>query len=211
MKELKIKPTNMKNSFNIINYNTEKLCGVPIYDDGYSIKNIISLGNKIGYIKSYDNKNDMYNIILYDQKNIDLYNLSLSLAITVTNGEIDPKNIDLNADNITVVSAVIVNDFPKNNIICLCGSTKFKKDFEDIYKKFSLKGYIVLMPCFLSKKDKENLLFSDKLLLHSIFRKKIELADSIYIINKDNYIGDDTMSDIEYAVSLSKPIKYMVN
>ena len=38
--------------------------------------------------------------------------------------------------------------------------------------------------------------------------KRIELSDAIYVINKDNYIGESTKSEIEYAKKLGKEIIY---
>ena len=39
--------------------------------------------------------------------------------------------------------------------------------------------------------------------------KRIELSDSIYVINKDNYIGKSTKLEIEYAQKLGKEIIYL--
>ena len=41
--------------------------------------------------------------------------------------------------------------------------------------------------------------------------KKIELSDAILVINKDNYIGESTRLEIEYAKSLNKEIIYYTN
>lgn len=41
--------------------------------------------------------------------------------------------------------------------------------------------------------------------------KKIELSDAIYVINKNNYIGESTKLEIEYAKSLNKEIVYYVD
>jgi len=38
--------------------------------------------------------------------------------------------------------------------------------------------------------------------------KKIEMADSIYVMNVDGYIGKSTAREIAYAESLGKPISY---
>lgn len=41
--------------------------------------------------------------------------------------------------------------------------------------------------------------------------KRIELSDSIYVINKDNYIGKSTKLEIEHAQKLGKEIIYLEN
>jgi len=39
--------------------------------------------------------------------------------------------------------------------------------------------------------------------------KRIELSDAIYVINKNNYIGDSTKIEIDYAKKLKKEIMYL--
>ena len=38
--------------------------------------------------------------------------------------------------------------------------------------------------------------------------KRIELSDAIYVVNVDNYIGESTKKEIDYATSLNKEIIY---
>lgn len=38
--------------------------------------------------------------------------------------------------------------------------------------------------------------------------KKIELSDSIFVLNINNYIGDSTKMEIDYAKKLGKKIIY---
>jgi hypothetical protein len=38
---------------------------------------------------------------------------------------------------------------------------------------------------------------------------KIKLADVVYVINEDGYIGESTQNEIEYAKELDKRIIYM--
>jgi len=40
-------------------------------------------------------------------------------------------------------------------------------------------------------------------------KQKIEMADCIYVINKNGYIGESTKSEIEYAEGLGKKVYYM--
>ncbi|MEU3297051.1 hypothetical protein ABZ722_32515 [Streptomyces longwoodensis] len=41
-----------------------------------------------------------------------------------------------------------------------------------------------------------------------LHRRKIEVADEVLIVNPGGYIGDSTRSEITYASSLGKPIRY---
>lgn len=35
------------------------------------------------------------------------------------------------------------------------------------------------------------------------------MADEIFVINKNGYIGSSTRGEIDYAVATGKPVKYM--
>ena len=95
-------------------------------------------------------------------------------------------------------------------IITICGSLKFQKEMMIEAQKLSLMGNCVLTPIYPVieniKISKEELQF-----LKEEHFKKIELSDSIFVINKDNYIWDSTRSEIEYAKSLDKEIIYYMD
>lgn len=46
-------------------------------------------------------------------------------------------------------------------------------------------------------------------MLDDMHKRKIDMADAIYVINKDGYIGASTRSEIQYALRLGKQIIYM--
>lgn len=94
------------------------------------------------------------------------------------------------------------------NIVTLCGSTKFREDFERVQKELTLKGYIVIsVGVFGHSGD----LISDaqKEYLDDIHKAKIQMSDIIYVVNKNGYIGSSTRSEIDYAKQLKKEIIYM--
>jgi hypothetical protein len=94
-------------------------------------------------------------------------------------------------------------------IVTLCGSTKFKEDFERINKEFTLKGYIVLAPAvFIHSGDKE-ITDEQKEELDKLHKKKIDMSDLVYVINKNGYIGTSTGKEIIYATSQGINIIYM--
>ena len=100
--------------------------------------------------------------------------------------------------------------YDKNNrIITLCGSTRFKEDFERVNRELTLQGNIVIsVGCFGHAGD--SFTNEQKVMLDEIHKRKIDLADAIYVINKDHYIGSSTKSEIEYAREHNKEIIYMV-
>ena len=96
----------------------------------------------------------------------------------------------------------------KYPIVTLCGSTKFKEDFERVNRELTLAGNIVIsVGCFGHSGD----VFSEdqKIMLDDIHKRKIDMADAIYVINKDGYIGSSTRSEIQYALRTGKQIIYM--
>ena len=48
-----------------------------------------------------------------------------------------------------------------------------------------------------------------KEMLDDMHKRKIDLADEIFVINVGGYIGESTKSEIEYAKSMGKKINYL--
>lgn len=105
----------------------------------------------------------------------------------------------------------------KYKIVTLCGSTRFKKEFMEVQKKLTLQGNIVIsVGVFGHSGDEE--VWEDmeegvdtktKAMLDDMHKRKIDLADEIFVINVGGYIGDSTKSEIEYAKSTNKKVNYL--
>ena len=48
-----------------------------------------------------------------------------------------------------------------------------------------------------------------KTMLDELHKRKIDLCDQILVLNVDGYVGESTRSEIEYAQSLGKPVRYL--
>ena len=46
-------------------------------------------------------------------------------------------------------------------------------------------------------------------MLDDMHKRKIDMADGIYVINVGGYIGQSTRSEIEYACSQGKTVEYL--
>ena len=92
-------------------------------------------------------------------------------------------------------------------IVTLCGSLKFQKEIMEIAEKMALEGYCILTPVYPVS---ENMTITKEQLikLKETHFKRIELANAILVININNYIGDSTKKEIEYAKKLGKEIIY---
>lgn len=94
----------------------------------------------------------------------------------------------------------------KPEIVCLCGSTKFREEFRQVNAKLTLKGKIVLtVGCF--KGDPE--WGTNKVNLDELHLRKIDLADRVFVLNVGGYIGKSTTREIAYARKLKKPVEYL--
>ena len=95
-------------------------------------------------------------------------------------------------------------------VITLCGSTKFKDDFIREQKRLSLEGNIVIsVGLFGHSGDDEVWKDGTKEMLDEMHKRKIDMADEIFVINKNGYIGSSTKSEIEYAIAHDKKVNYM--
>ncbi len=94
-------------------------------------------------------------------------------------------------------------------IITLCGSTRFKKEFEEANRLLTLAGNIVISVGVFGHADGISISQEDKKMLDEIHKRKIDLSDEIYVINKDDYVGSSASSEIEYALSKGKRVCYM--
>ena len=93
-------------------------------------------------------------------------------------------------------------------VICLCGSTKFKKSFERINAILTLNSKVVLAPAVWAHHDYIDISNDQKFELDKLHKQKIFLADAIFVINENGYWGNSTKSEIEYATNLNKPVFY---
>lgn len=108
----------------------------------------------------------------------------------------------------------MVGNYP---VITLCGSTRFKDEFIEAQKRLTLDGNIVIsVGLFGHSGDTEvwdnmdeGTLSKTKVMLDDMHKRKIDMADSIYVINVGGYIGESTRSEIEYAKAHNKGVEYL--
>jgi len=105
----------------------------------------------------------------------------------------------------------------KYPVVTLCGSTRFKDQFMEAQKRLTLEGKIVIsVGLFGHSGDSEvwdgmdeGTLTKTKEMLDDMHKRKIDMADSIYVINVGGYIGDSTRSEIAYAIEHGKKVEYL--
>ena len=105
----------------------------------------------------------------------------------------------------------------KYRVITLCGSTRFRDAFMEAQKRLTLEGNIVIsVGLFGHAGDSEvwegmaeDTLTKTKEMLDDMHKRKIDMADEIFVINVGGYIGSSTRSEIEYAAANGKAIRYL--
>ena len=98
----------------------------------------------------------------------------------------------------------------KYPVITICGSTRFKEQFLEAQKRLTLAGNIVIsVGLFGHSGDNEVWTEGTKEMLDDMHKRKIDMADGIYVINVGGYIGASTRGEIEYAQSQGKRIEYL--
>ncbi len=98
----------------------------------------------------------------------------------------------------------------KYKVITLCGSTKFRKEFIEVQKRLTLEGNIVIsVGLFGHSGDDEVWEEGTKEMLDDMHKRKIDMADEIFVINVGGYIGSSTRSEIEYAHKTGKRIVFL--
>ncbi len=95
-------------------------------------------------------------------------------------------------------------------IVCLCGSTRFMHAFHEANLRETLAGRIVLTVGCDTKSDAMLGLAPDvKEMLDELHKRKIDLADEIFVLNVGGYIGTSTASEIVYARAHGKRVRFL--
>ena len=89
----------------------------------------------------------------------------------------------------------------------MCGSLRFMDVIQKEAERLELeKGYAVIavLPHVLDR----DLTAEDKELLGEMHLRKIDLADAVYVVNVNGYIGETVRKEIDYAQKKGKEILY---
>lgn len=92
-------------------------------------------------------------------------------------------------------------------IITLCGSTRFKAEFELTNEKLTLEGHIVLAPGVFIHSRSEEVTPEQKADLDDLHFRKIDRADRVVVVAPGGYVGSSTALEIAYADVIGKPVE----
>ncbi len=97
----------------------------------------------------------------------------------------------------------------KRKVVCLCGSTRFKRVFETQARLLTLLGHIVLTVHVFTHADREDLTDQQLDQLKALHLAKIDMADEVFILNVGGYIGDGLADEIAYAMAQGTSVVYL--
>ena len=72
----------------------------------------------------------------------------------------------------------------KPNVITLCGSTKFKKEYLEVTKWLTLQNNIVISVGLFGQADGDKLTKDEKKMFDKLHKQKIGLAKEIFVFNR---------------------------
>ena len=104
-------------------------------------------------------------------------------------------------------------------VVTLCGSTRFTDEFSKQQLLLSLEGKVVLSIAILTEVVVQGLgldgnthfgeALGAKEVLDELHLRKIDLSDSILVLNVGGYIGDSTRREIQYAREHGKRVDWL--
>lgn len=92
-------------------------------------------------------------------------------------------------------------------IITIVGAKKFNSEIFKKYSDLCLLGNIV----FTSVIDSDDVKEDEQILLDELIEDELLISDSLYVFNKDKYIGKTIQKYIDYAKQHNKEIEYLEN
>lgn len=103
--------------------------------------------------------------------------------------------------------APVYTESPK--VVCICGSTRFKDEYIFWNRHLTLAGCIVLTVGFFGHAEDVPIDATVKAELDQLHLHKIDMADEVWVLNVDGYIGDSTRAEIKYAESRGIEVNYL--
>lgn len=94
-------------------------------------------------------------------------------------------------------------------IVCMCGSTKFKQTWISENARLTGEGNIVLSVGLWGHHERKHPSPELKIRLDELHKRKVDLCDSVWVLDVGGYIGESTRSEIEYALRIGKLVQYL--
>lgn len=90
-------------------------------------------------------------------------------------------------------------------VVCLCGSTRYKDAFDRANREETLAGRVVLSVGDWDRSASA----TTKALLDVLHLKKIEMADEVFVLNVGGYVGESTRREVLHAMALGRRVRWL--
>lgn len=94
-------------------------------------------------------------------------------------------------------------------VVTLYGSTRFRAAWLEWSARLTLEGNIVLSLGWFNPFRRIEPSPEQKALLGELHRRKIDLADEVFVLDVGGYVGDSTRREIDYALKTRKQVRYL--
>lgn len=84
-------------------------------------------------------------------------------------------------------------------VITLCGSLRFRTEFDRLESELTLAGHVVLRPTNLAATADPSA--EERALLGRVHLQKVAMADEVLVVNLGGYFGESTHREVEHARS----------
>ena len=95
-----------------------------------------------------------------------------------------------------------------NLVVAIIGSSRFKDLILNVGKEFNLKGHTAIHSDVFTGADGYEISNEEMDIMVTNGHKRIDMADMVYVVNPEGYIGESTQEEIDYATKMGKIIKY---
>lgn len=115
---------------------------------------------------------------------------------------------DLGKYGFQIISLVDSSQPNDRKLVVISGSLKFYDKMQEIHEQLELEnGWAVIgvTPHVMTR----DFTPAEEDLLDDLHRAKIRLADAIFVVNVNGYIGKSTQAEIDFAKALGKEVLYL--
>lgn len=93
-------------------------------------------------------------------------------------------------------------------VIAIIGSSRFKDHHHGHEQRLTLQGHVVLGRGFFHHVDMRPITEGLRRELDALTLRKIAMADEVFVVSVNGYIGESTQAAIAYAQTMKRPIAY---
>ena len=92
-------------------------------------------------------------------------------------------------------------------VITLCGSIRFRAEFERLDAELTLAGHVVLSPTAVELS--RELDADERARLGRVHLQKVAMADEVLVVNVGDYVGESTRREIRHARAHGVAVSYL--